>query len=38
MRFIRITALLVAAVLFAGVAFAQGNPSATLTGRVINEG
>ena len=38
MRFFRITALLVAAVLFAGVAFAQGNPSATLTGRVINEG
>ena len=38
MRFIRITALLVAAILFAGVAFAQGNPTGTLTGRVINEG
>ena len=38
MRFARFTALLVATVLFAGIAFAQGNPTATLTGRVINEG
>ena len=38
MRFARFTALLVATVLLAGIAFAQGNPTATLTGRVINEG
>jgi YbbR domain-containing protein len=31
MRLIRFTALFVAVVLFAGIAFAQGNPSATLT-------
>jgi len=38
MKLFRFTALLVVAILFAGVAFAQGNPTGTLTGRVINEG
>ena len=38
MRILRFTALLVVAVLFAGIALAQGNPTSTLTGRVINEG
>ena len=38
MKFFRFTTLLVVAILVAGVAFAQGNPTSTLTGRVINEG
>ncbi|MBK9090917.1 MAG: TonB-dependent receptor [Holophagales bacterium] len=38
MKLFRFTALFVGAVLFAGVAFAQGSPSSTLTGRVLNEG
>jgi outer membrane receptor for ferrienterochelin and colicin len=38
MKFIRFTALLVVGVLFAGVAFAQGVPQSTLTGRVLSEG
>ncbi len=38
MRILRFTALVVAVVLFAGAAFAQGVPQATLTGRVLNEG
>jgi len=38
MKLFRLTALLVVAVLFTGVAFAQGNPTGTLTGRVLNEG
>jgi outer membrane receptor for ferrienterochelin and colicin len=38
MRNLRFTALIVAVVLFAGAAFAQGVPQSTLTGRVLNEG
>jgi Outer membrane receptor for ferrienterochelin and colicins len=38
MRNLRFTALVVAVVLFAGAAFAQGVPQSTLTGRVLNEG
>ncbi|MBK6407793.1 MAG: TonB-dependent receptor [Holophagales bacterium] len=38
MKLLRFTALLVVAILVAGVAFAQGNPTGTLTGRVLNEG
>lgn len=38
MRLFRFTALFVVTALLAGVAFAQGNPTATLTGRVLNEG
>ena len=38
MKLLRFTALLVVAVLVTGVGFAQGNPTGTLTGRVLNEG
>ena len=38
MKLLRFTVLLVVAILVAGVAFAQGNPTGTLTGRVLNEG
>jgi outer membrane receptor for ferrienterochelin and colicin len=38
MKLVRFTAILVLAVLVAGVAFAQGVPQSTLTGRVLSEG